>query len=353
MFKNFIYYLSNTDPIIIRQFKPSLRVVSHIIGVSILLAGLISTVSVGYFLASVFHVHPYQVWIIFFGSILYFFTIVTLDKALFISQSIKAVLIRAAFIIIIVSITSVPFKLSLLDSRIKTEIQNMAKEKRRPDFEKLSNLEAGYKIKAHGLNKQISNLKKEQMEMQRLRDAEDNGLKLKQESTGIQGKGQAWNSYNNQVLILDKNIKRLENKLDGMEEKHVGELSRAEGLIERTAPEVDESFISRYIAFKQVIKRANIDEKVAYNEFNIAIYLFFMLLELSPVILKLLLGKSNVYAHMAEQDTAFHREVLERKQAYVTALLNQKAPKQVSSDTDLDEGIDNIKDILNKDSKFF
>jgi len=328
-FNNFIYYLSNTDSQVISQFPPKIRVIPHLIGVSVLLAALVSTVSVGYFLSGVFYNNDWKVLIIILGCILYFFIIAMLDKGLFLAQTSKALLIRAVIIMGIASVTSVPFKLSLLDSKVATEMNNQHKKKETKAYSQVADLQANHNVGKEQYQRKLDAIAAEKNRMLRLRDAEAGGIKVSNRNTGVTGRGPKWRHYNRQVQILERRVQEVKSDRDKARDDFVRDLTKAENLFNKAKPEQDVSFISRYIAYKQVMANAEKHERLAIKEFNAGIYLLFIFLEMSPIFLKLLLGKSNMIALQIEQDMAFEERGLNRRRAYLNELLEISAPEEI------------------------
>ena len=328
-FKNFIYYLANADPNVVKHFSPQDRFIPDLIGMSVLLAALTSTASVGYFLASVFEGSSKQYVVVPLGAILYFFIIAMLDKGLFLAQTSKALMIRGALVMGIVSVTSVPFKLALQDAKIKTVMNNNFKKQQATAYGDVAKIKADYRTQKQALDREMNQLQNEKNQMERLRNAEDTGLKLTGRSTGVEGKGKKWNQYNDQVKILEKRIEKLQKTINNHHDENTRQTTIAEEQFNKIVPEQDQSFISRYIAFKQVLDTDDENERVAIKEFNLALYLFFVFIELSPVFLKLLLGKSNNIAIQLAQDAALEKEGLRRKRAYMVEGLEIAAPKVI------------------------
>lgn len=328
-FKNFIYYLANTDPQVVKHFAPQDRFIPDLIGMSVLLAALVSTCSVGYFLMSVFEGSGKQYFIVPIGCILYFFIIVMLDKGLFLAQSRKALLIRGAIVMGLVSVTSVPFKLALQDSKIKTVMNNIHKQKQAGAYTGVAKLKADYRAQHQALTNQLQELQNEKNKMERLRGAEKTGLKLNGRSTGVEGEGKKWKQYNNQVKILESRIQALKNMINKHQLENTRQTTMAEEQFKMVKPEQDQSFISRYIAFKQVLSTSDKHERLAIKEFNVGMYMLFVLIELSPVFLKLLLGKANHIAIQTAQDSAFEKEGLRLRRAYMVEALKLAAPPTI------------------------
>ncbi|EAY29467.1 DUF4407 domain-containing protein [Microscilla marina] len=355
-FKNFIYYLANTDPQVVKHFAPQDRFIPDLIGMSVLLAALVSTCSVGYFLMSVFGGSTKQYIIVPIGCILYFFIIVMLDKGLFLAQSSKALMIRGAIVMCLVSVTSVPFKLALQDSKIETVMNNMHKQKQAQAYTGVAKLKADYRTQQQVLNNQLHELQSEKNRMERMRDAENSGLKLNGRSTGVEGKGKRWKQYNNQVKILQSRIQALKKTINKHQLDNTHQTTVAEEQFKIIKPEQDQSFISRYIAFKQVLSTSDEQERIAIKEFNVGMYMLFVLIELSPVFLKLLLGRANHIAIQTAQDSAFEKEGLRLRKAYMVEALRLAAPSAIDpnqiTEGDIEDSIRQTNQVLknNRDS---
>jgi len=342
-FQNFIYYLANTNPQTVKHFLPEHRYIPDLIGMSVLIAGLTSTASIAYFLSSVFEDNSRKYFIIPVGCILYFFTIILLDKGLFLAQTKKALLVRGAIVMGLVSVTSIPFKIALQESKIITVMNNQHKKKQAAASKGLNNLKANARVQEQALQRDLNKLKNEKSRMEQLRQSEDDGLKLNGKSTGVKGQGDMWDKYDKQVKILDNRIKELEQTINNSQDKSTKQITVATENTKLMTPEQDQSFISRYIAYKKILNSQDEEERVAVKEFNNYIYFIFILIELSPVFLKLLLGKSNHIALQMAQDAAFEREGLKIRRAYMVESLRRGAPKVIDpaqiTDDDINEGI--------------
>ncbi|HAS38955.1 MAG TPA: hypothetical protein DCS93_00680 [Microscillaceae bacterium] len=321
---NLLYFFANVDPKVIKDFPRSIKVTPQIIGISILLAGIFSTISVGYFLSEVFHRSSWRTLIIIVGSILYFGMIVTTDRGLFLSQNKVTVIVRGLIVLILAMMTSIPFKLSLMDTRIEAEMINAHRTKKANDYnEKVGRLKAEYEAKQKEIDRLLRKLKRENLRLKRLRAAEEDGYKLNSKSTGNKGKGWEWDKYNKQVIILEKRIQELEDEKEERTNVYNVEKSLAETEFENTVATLDQSFISKFVTFKKMLRADDDDERNAYKEFNVGILLIFIMIELLPVFLKVFLSnKSNVYEEYKQNTIALERECFLTKSKCMRILVN-------------------------------
>jgi len=349
-FLHFIYYLSNTDPKMLKYFSLKARIIQHIIGLSVFLAALVSTMSFIFFLATVFEGHSAAPFIIIIGGVIWFMMIATLDKSIFLARSKWSIIVRMLVVALIATFTSTPFKLMFVDKKIKAEIINNHKKEQAKAYEGVSNLEADHRVKTNQIDQKIREAEAEKTEMERLRNAEDSGIKLRGTNSGVSGRGQRWNHYNNQVLILDKQIAALKREKNGLENGFVKDKTLAENRYNKSVPTNDDSFVSRYIAFKKLMKSADPETSKTLKETNVGLYLLFMIVELFPALLKLVLGKSNAYLQEMDAMDELEKEMHQRKRSYIKAKLDVVAPEEIKNQQvtadDLQEGMDEINEML-------
>lgn len=149
---------------------------------------------------------------------------------------------------------------------------------------------------------------------------------------------------------MDKQIAALKREKNGLENGFVKDKTLAENRYNKSTPTSDDSFVSRYIAFKKLMKSADPETSKTLKETNVGLYLLFMIVELFPALLKLVLGKSNAYLQEMDAMDELEKEMHQRKRSYIKAKLDVVAPEEIKNQQvtadDLQEGMDEINEML-------
>lgn len=285
---NLIYFFANVDSKVIGNYTKGVRVNRQIIGISILLAGIFSTISVAYFLGNVYYQNQYRQVIVILGAIFFFCLITNMDRGLFLAKSKSSVLIRAVLVLVLTLFTAIPFKLTLLGSKADSEIINRYQKGNNERYtEIVGKIDAEYKMKKDEIDRELKKQKREKHKLDRLAKGEKDGYAFNSSNSGKKGEGIEHDKFKNQLKIVEKWIEELEYQKEELTNKYTYERSLAESKLNNATPVLDQSFVSKLIIFKKMLLTPDDEERLTYKQFNIGIQVIFLIFELLPVFMKL------------------------------------------------------------------
>lgn len=335
-FESLVFAFSNTDRTLFEASSVRAQMIQKVIGITVVMAALTSAVSMGFLMVNVFQSSTFKYPIVLVASALWFFIVGNLERGIFLTKSSWSLILRALMIFTIAMFTSVPFKLAFLEDRIKTEIYAQQKDYEAQQYGNVSKVAAEYRVQINEIDNRIMDTQDEKNEMERLRDAEEKGLGISG-ATGEAGKGKRWKGYNEQVKILDSKIRDLRRQRSRVQADMIRDQTVQEGQYSKQLYEFDDSFLSQYIVFKELLESPDKRLRTAVKEIHFGLLILFMLIELFPVILKVMLGKENSYMEELVEMDLVAKDAQNRRRAYMSQHIEKEAPKEITGEESAEE----------------
>lgn len=310
-FSNILYYLSNTNISLIKNLSSLAQMERKTIGSSILFSALASSVS-GLFLADIL---ADNIWITLFSSAIYFFIALYINKAMFSINNKWMGLFRLFSVLLFSFVISIGTEMKTFDKDINAQkiyrLQTILTEQHK----KIDVLVAEKKSFINEKNQKIWELEAQFNEIQRLQSAEERGLSITQSgrsSSGSKGKGPKWQAYNTQLESIQKEILKLQKQKNDVENQYIHDISIAESQYTQQKTEDVDSFLSKYVALKDLEGHSDPKIRAATIEISYSIKLIILLIELIPVMMKLLGGKTLYQFELEEQNRLVEMAIISR-----------------------------------------
>jgi hypothetical protein len=290
--ERFFQFLSKTDPDAMNSPCCTLvtRMTQTSLGVMVLLTGVLAFFSGSYAIYTAFGSHPWGQFVAVPLGILYSAMIIVFDREIVGAQVKKAVWLRLPLAIVIGFIVAVPLELRLLQDSIDKHLIVLSKQENQEPQERLkAKLDALDKRK-QGLQGKVQHYRDEINRWNDIMEAETVG-RQRVGRTGIAGQGPA---YREGERNRDANQQMLA-KAEAELQKHEGEEGQAR---QQLRQEYDNAhvaqahdFLARYQALESL-------KNTSPGAFSISwgLRIFFILIEVFPALLKLLLPYSEYNA---------------------------------------------------------
>jgi hypothetical protein len=277
--------MAGADKDVIRECFDHSRRIQASLGLSILLTALIGSVSI-YYAVSIAFDEPI---VAIAAALIWFLYVQNFDSQLAIASSKRAVYLRLIPALIVGIVVSVPLELRFLDGRIEKHLQeeNMAENSHL--FEKANAARLQYKEAQAEFKDHMTIVQNRLSENRRLRSAEASGMRI-QGATGVGGFGPNWRFYQAEVAKDSTEQLRIEAGMERARKDYQNDSLYVEGLKEATFMEQSFDFLSRYEALERLKS-----ESPAANAIAWALRLFFIMIEVSPALVKLFMPKTEFH----------------------------------------------------------
>jgi len=348
-FENLLYYYSATDVDLINQCSTKAKNTRKAIGATVLLSAVIACVSASFFFYMIFE----SILLTLVCGFFYFLVISNFDRSLFVASSKWLGVIRLGVVVLIALITSVAFEVRLFMKDLNRQQEVRAKQEEAQLFEPVAELDGERRRLMNEYDQKIANLEREYAKMKQLRDAEAGGIVVSQSgssSSGIQGKGKRWRSYNQQMINVATQLENVKQQKQDIEGRYIQDVTKAEQLYERKIVKPADSFLSKYIALKDLLNSPDDKVQAATKEINYGIKLFIFLIETFPILLKLFLPKT-LYEYQLEQQDDLVAKALESKNSYVLKNIEDTYAQGLSenySQEEIEEKIESFSRMIHK-----
>lgn len=267
--------MAGADKHVIRAcFDHSVQILASL-GLAILITALIGAISVGYAVSLMFE-HPAipigagAIWFLFLSNF---------DRQLATATNKRAVYIRLIPALVIGVIVSVPLELRFMEGRIEKQLQEESMAENSHLVEMANQARIEYKTKLERLSEDIQTIETRLSENRRLRSAESSGMENR-----VAGKGRKWRYYQAEIGKDSLQLLKLESQVVGSTEDYQKDSMYIEQLKAETFLEQSFDFLSRYEALENLKS-----ESPAANALAWALRLFFVMIEVSPALVKLFL----------------------------------------------------------------
>jgi len=297
--RKFLLFLSKTDTSVIEKCSEATKNIQASLGFFVLLTGVLAFISGSlavsnmFITADVFSGKPQMTLLgwLFSGIIglVYATLIMAIDREIVAASTKWAIVLRIPLAIIISLVISVPIELQLFDARItKRLVENM----------RIENQQLADKVHQKMLPFESRRDTLQQIKNAALRDRTNWGNIMDIEVVGTiregkqrpAGKGNAYNSAKTNKEEADVLISRTDSELVKIQQQIAGLQSQTDSTVKADRISQSYDLLSKYTALQEV-KVA--DKTGAAATMSLGITLLFLLFELIPSIMKLLLPKTE------------------------------------------------------------
>ncbi|MCW3109054.1 MAG: hypothetical protein JWQ09_3560 [Segetibacter sp.] len=306
--KKILYFLSATDPEMACRCSPRARIQRKTIGAFVLFGMVVAAMSGFMFAYSIRHVW----WHGILGAIITSVFIGLQDRAIFLA---KGKLIVAARLVLLLGssyILSLPMKMYFVQDSIKASLDETYKQENAHRYEGVANADADFAARRTKAEGDIENLERDKLKFTRLRAAEETGYALASVSSGLNGRGPQWRSYNDQVNALETAIQRKRDAITSLAAEHAKDRSLAEDQFEMMKVEPEYSFTNQLAGFDRLLNDGDEYKSAAAKKVNLILTILFILFESAPALLKAFLPETD-YERMVDNhddlDTNFQTSV--------------------------------------------
>ncbi len=296
---NFLFFLSKTDTSIIRNCSPATRNIQFTLGFFVLLTGVLAFLSGGYAASNLF-IHEYALtgkpqmeplgWLyaVLIGLV-YTVFIMAIDREVVAASNKWAVILRIPLAIIISIIVSVPVELQLFEGRITKKLLENAKADNDHLEEQLHYKMVPLEKRRDTLLALKNNAVKERQSWATIMDVEVVG-NIRDGKQRPAGKGDAYLSAKENKEQANELITKCDSELAVVQSQlNTMQAQLSENLINQHIPQ-SYDLLSKYVTLNQVKED---DKTGAAARMSYGITFLFLLFELIPCIMKLLLPQTE------------------------------------------------------------
>lgn len=290
----FFFYLSNTDPELVAKCSFWARAKGVLIGVLITLSSILAGFSMYYF---IIEATKEQSAAIAF-AILWMLTVMHIEKSVYLAVSKWAVLVRIAMILVISFLVSLPLKVNIFKEALDDQIAEMEHEKKLANYQGVADQHAKSSGFRQKLVSELNELKDKRLELIRKRDAEKAGLQV-YNGSGKRGRGPKYDAFQDQVELTEKSIQDKKEQIKKADIQAAKDETKATKLYEMKNEGIthNDSFFYKYKGYKRLLASEDKLTRDTTIELSLIVYLVLIIIELSPVLLKSLLPKTD-YDHI-------------------------------------------------------
>lgn len=297
--RKFLLFLSKTDTSVIAKCSEATKNIQASLGFFVLLTGILAFISGSLAVSNMFITadaitgKPQMAFVgwLFSGIIglVYATLIMAIDREIVAASTKWAVVLRIPLAIIISLVISVPIELQLFDARItKRLVENMRVENQQL-AEKVHQKMVPFESRRDTLQKIKNAALRDRTNWGNIMDIEVVGT-LRDGKQRPAGKGNAYNSAKSNKEETDILINRTDSELVKVQQQIAGLQSQTDSTVKVDRIGQSYDLLSKYTALQEV-KAA--DKTGAAGTMSLGITLLFLLFELIPSIMKLLLPKTE------------------------------------------------------------
>ena len=151
---NPFYYLSNTDPVLVQKSSHWAKAKGILVGVLILLSSCLAGISMFYF---IYEATGSELAAVVFST-LWMFTVMHIEKSVYLSVSKWAIMIRIIMIAIIAFLVSLPLKINLFGDALNQEMKAMRHDEKVKNYRQVADQEAQNSGVIQKLNNELNEL---------------------------------------------------------------------------------------------------------------------------------------------------------------------------------------------------
>lgn len=297
--RKFLFFLSKTDTSVIEKCSEATKNIQVSLGFFVLLTGVLAFISGSLAVSNMFITadaitgKPQMSFVGWLLSgiigLVYATLIMAIDREIVAASTKWAVVLRIPLAIIISLVISVPIELQLFDARItKRLVENMRVENQQL-ADKVHQKMVPFESRRDTLQKIKNAALRDRTNWGNIMDIEVVGT-LRDGKQRPAGKGNAYNSAKSNKEEADMLINRTDSELVKIQQQIAGLQSQTDSTVKVDRIGQSYDLLSKYTALQEV-KAA--DKTGAASTMSLGITLLFLLFELIPSIMKLLLPKTE------------------------------------------------------------
>lgn len=292
--KKIFLFLSKTDSDVIRHC-PHIALQSQVsLGVFVLLTGLFAFISGSYAVSTMFiktgpnglpaPLDDMSIFLACCIGMLYGITIMAIDREIVSAYNKSMVAVRIPLALMIGVVVAVPMEMKIMDAKIEKQLrinhidENIAARQKRS-----AKVLEHYNTEKTKLEKEINDETNYTKKIETDLDAEEVG-KAVPGRTQIPGRGPAYRQLDSNYRSSQTRLRKKEDALARLQstENHI--IDSAENIFRQDTTQQCYDFLARYQAMQQVIKN---DPSGASGNMSLALTLLFIIIELTPALIKL------------------------------------------------------------------
>lgn len=285
--EDFFLFFSKTDLKVIRICTRETQMTQVAIGCMVLITGIFAFISGFFAIHSSFNVTLLAVLIAF----LYASAIILFDREIASSIEKKTILLRIPFAILIGLVISFPIELELLSGRIDAQIKMIVDTRNKDVKEEIQNIDKAFEGRKAVIAKQIANYQKE---------LEYKSAQQKKEYDGTgysktKGRGPNYETFEGEIASLKGNLDAAQAEYKDYRPIE-SDIKKKDALNEQVKEEYRKAtdFLSKMEALEQITAQSSSAMVMTW-----VLRIFFVLLELFPVLLKYFMKYNEYQAYLA------------------------------------------------------
>gem|GEM_PF-5210152 len=318
-----LFFLSKTDESLIRFCTPNTRNIQAALGFFVLLTGVMAFISGSYAISNLFiYESPTtgkpemmaggNIISILLG-ILYAVFIMAIDREIVAASSKYAVLARIPLAVIISMIISLPIELQLFESRINKKLLSDIHKENEEFYSEVNRPILKLEAERDTILARKNTAIRESNEWARIMEAEIVGRSLNGKTTGKEGAGPAYRQAERNRIQQDSLVSKCDRELSAIDRQLSILRNERESKYQKQRVPQSYDLLSKYIALKEVRRD---DKTGAANRMAHGITVLFLLFELIPSIVKLMLPRTE-YDTLLEKRRQLN--ILSAKNIYLDA----------------------------------